>query len=79
MMTEEKFEMFLSIKVASLIETYMEKQETTLRKGIDTVYHSKLYSVLANEKTKLWHHSPNLLLDCLLHELKTGKLEFPDE
>jgi len=51
----------------------------TLKDALAKVYHSRLYKSLECEETKLWHHSPMLLLDCMMSELETGVLEFPDE
>jgi len=79
MMNRTKFPMILTIKVAGLIDAYMKNQDVSLEQAIEIVYHSRLYKVLATEQTKMWHHSPELLLDCLQKELQTGRLELPDE
>lgn len=43
------------------------------------VFRSRVYRDLEREETKLWHHSPRLLLDCLKKEMETGTPEYPDE
>ncbi len=78
-MDDRRFSAILEIKAAGLVEKYMQSRHVTLKDAIHTVYHSHLYQVLEREETKMWHHSPALLLDCMLHELETGSLEFPDE
>ena len=78
-MDNTRFPSILAIKISGLIEAYMQLVDATLKDALLTVYHSRLYKALECEETKLWHHSPLLLLDCIMSELKTGILEFPDE
>lgn len=46
--------------------------------GIDAFYHSKLYELLGNAETGMWHFSPRTLADMYLEELKTGTFEIPE-
>jgi hypothetical protein len=78
-MNNTKFPLILEMKVSDLVNLYISSKNVTLDEALDTVYHSKLYKILEQEETKIWHHSPFLLLNCLNQELKTGKLECPDE
>ena len=78
-MDDKRYSSILEIKVSGLVEAYMKSAGATLKDALDTVYHSKLYQVLEREETKMWHHSPALLLDCMLQELDTGCLGVPDE
>ena len=78
-MNSIRFPMILELKVAGLIEEFISFSDTSLQEALKIVYNSKVYEVLEREETKLWHHSPQLLLDCLIQEVKTGKPEFPDE
>ena len=78
-MDNAHFSSILEIKVSGLLEVYMQLTGATLKDALATIYHSRLYKALECEETKLWHHSPLLLLDCIMNELKTGVLEFPDE
>lgn len=43
------------------------------------LYNSRLYSLLEDEETKLWHLSYPILYDMLEEELTTGKIIFPEE
>ena len=78
-MSTDRFSLILSIKVSGLMEALMEKTGLGLDDALLRVYQSKLYRTLADEESKMWHHSPLLLLDCLQSEIKTGNPEYPDE
>jgi len=78
-MTDSRFEMILELKTAGLVEELIKHTGMTLKDSLHKVYNSQVYKTLEREETKLWHHSPLLLLDCLSKELETGLAEFPDE
>ena len=42
-------------------------------------YNSKVYELLENEETKLWHYSPLTLFNMYKDEIKTGVINFPEE
>jgi hypothetical protein len=77
--TPERFASILELKVSGLVEALMQTSGLNLEDALLRIYGSKLYEALEQEETKLWHHSPLLLLDCLESEFRTGKPEFPDE
>ncbi len=78
-MDSTHFPMILELKVAGLVEELIASSKGTLKEALNNVYGSNVYSVLEREETKLWHHSPQLLLNCLVHEMTTRTPEFPDE
>jgi len=78
-MNAERFALILSVKVTGLVEALIGETGAELSDALQTVYESRLYRTLEDEESKMWHHSPLLLLDCLESELKTGKPEYPDE
>ncbi len=78
-MNTDRFSLILSIKVSGLVEALMDKAGLGLNDALLRVYHSQLYRTLECEESKMWHHSPLLLLDCLESEFKTGHPEYPDE
>lgn len=78
-MNAAQFPMILELKVEGLVEAFMQMTGKKLNEALSIVYHSQVYRVLERENTKLWRHSPQLLLDCLSSELRTGTPEFPDE
>jgi hypothetical protein len=77
--TPERFASILEIKASGLVEALMQKAGLNLEDALLRVYGSKLYETLEREESKLWHHSPLLLLDSLESEFRTGKPEYPDE
>lgn len=78
-MDERRFSAILEIKVSGLVEAYMDSTKASLEDALKTIYGSKLYKTLEREETKVWHFSSALLLDCMMQELETGVLRFPDE
>jgi hypothetical protein len=78
-MTEERFSCILELKASGVVEALMKDAGMSMDEAITCFYHSKVYQTLAIEETKLWHHSPMLLLDCIKSELRTGTPEYPDE
>lgn len=64
-MTADRFSLILCLKVSGLVEAWMEKAGVGLSDALQAVYESKLYRTLGDEESKMWHHSPLLILDCL--------------
>ena len=46
---------------------------------MDSLYSSRLYEQLSDERLKLWHYSPVMLCDMLEEELSTGTITYPEE
>ena len=46
--------------------------------GIDAFYRSKLYALLGDASSGMWHFSPVLLAQMYLEELHTGTFEVPE-
>ena len=42
-------------------------------------YRSKLYSLLSDAETGMWHLSPKILADLYKEELATGDFDIPEE
>lgn len=78
-MNAARFSMILELKTAGLVEEWILVSGMSLKNSLHKVYNSQVYKVLEREETKLWHHSPLLLLNCLTKEIETGISEFPDE
>lgn len=77
-MEQKKFEAMLVLIVPKIIGLIIENH------GIDEVsaskkfYESKVYSILEEEDTKLWHLSPLTLFNMYDEEVKTGSITFPE-
>ncbi|MDR1100956.1 MAG: hypothetical protein LBL34_01135 [Clostridiales bacterium] len=79
MMNKEKFTGLLSIIVPQIAKEYMARtgaeQEITLVK----IYKSKMYEMLEDEETKMWHFSPKILCDILFDEIDGKDIQVPVE
>lgn len=77
-MEQKKFEALLVLivpKVIGLITSNCEMGEVTATRAF---YESKVYSLLEQEDTKLWHLSPLTLFNMFDEERKTGNITFPE-
>ena len=78
-MEQKKFEAMLVLIVPKIIALIVQNQ------GIDEVtasrrfYESRVYSLLEEEATKLWHLSPLTLFHMYDEEVNTGNITFPEE
>ena len=77
-MEQKKFEAMLVLIVPQIIGLIVQKH------GIDEVtasrkfYESKVYSLLEEEETKLWHFSPLTLFHMYDEEVNTDNITFPE-
>lgn len=77
-MEQKKFEAMLVLIVPEIVGLVVENH------GIDEVtaskrfYESKVYSLLEEEDTKLWHLSPLTLFHMYSEEVETGNITFPE-
>lgn len=79
-MDMEKFSMYLatviSPEVVGLLSQKLGLGEIeTMRK----FFNSDVYAALSEEKTKMWHYSPQLISSLAEEEFKTGKFAYPQE
>ena len=78
-MDQKTFEAILTLLVPQVIDLIVKNYGLDEISATKAFYESKLYSVLEEEDTKVWHFSP-LTLFCLFDEEKrTGKITFPEE
>lgn len=77
-MEQKKFEsmLFLIVRqITGLIARNYGMDEVTAAKAF---YDSKVYSLLEQEDTKLWHLSPLTLFNMFDEERKKGTITFPE-
>ena len=77
-MEQKKFEAMLVLivpKVTGLIVKNHGSDEVTAAR---LFYESRVYSLLEQEDTKLWHLSPLTLFNMYDEEKKTGNITFPE-
>jgi predicted nucleotidyltransferase len=78
-MNEKKFESMLIFLVPEVISIIVDKHKITETEATQMFYISKVYELLEDEKTKLWHFSPLTLYNMFDQEQKTGEISFPVE
>lgn len=77
-MTNNQFTAIMPFISSDLIQYICKKQNISETEALNMLYSSKLYSVLEQEDTKLWHYSTEMLYQLLEQELQNGNIVFPD-
>lgn len=78
-MEQKKFEAMLVLIVPKIIGLVVENHGMDEVSASKKFYESKVYSLLEEEDTKLWHLSPLMLFHMYDEEIKTGNITFPEE
>lgn len=78
-MEQKKFEAVLKLLIPQVIHLIAENGRIDEVTASRDFYNSKVYELLENEETKLWHFSPLTLFNMYDDEIKTGVLNFPEE
>ena len=79
MVAQENLNVMLTFITPGIIQLLMNHRNITSEAASMLLYNSKLYRLLEDESTKLWHLSYPLLYDMLEEELTTGEISFPEE
>jgi len=77
-MDKEKFGALLPIFTTDLIQRIIEQKNMMQDDAISLFYNSKLYELLEDEKTKIWHYSTDKLFQLFEQEMTTGNFELPE-
>ena len=78
-MNDEKFAPIMGILVEQVVHLIAENYEYDELVASNAFYNSKVYALLEQEETKLWHFSPLTLFNLFVEEQKTGSFELPEE
>lgn len=78
-MEKEKFEAMLVLLVPEIIHLIAEYGNYDEVSASKEFYLSKVYSLLEDEDTKLWHLSALTLFHMFDEEKRTGMIIFPEE
>lgn len=79
-MNKNQFAAFLACAVIpAIIQIIQQKSNEPTLKIIQKFYQSRVYELLENEETKIWHYSPLTIYNMYESECKTGKIDFPEE
>jgi hypothetical protein len=77
-MEKKVFTSLLTLKIQDLTSLIIEQKQFEFKKALHYLYSSKLYIVISNEETKLWHLSSQKLFEMLENEKQTKKVIYPD-
>lgn len=78
-MADQKFEAILTLLVPQVVQLICENDSVDEVEASREFYESKVYSLLEQEDTKLWHFSPLTLFNMYAEEKRTGNFEIPEE
>ena len=78
-MTAEKFGAVMGVLVPQVVQLIVEGRGLTETAATAAFYGSKVYALLEQEDTKLWHLSPLTLFHLFEEEQATGRFELPEE
>lgn len=78
-MEDRKFKAILIILIPGIVEEIVTNDKLDEITATRNFYASKLYSLLEDEQTKLWHLSPKSFYLMYKEEQVTGKITFPEE
>ena len=77
-MADKKFEAILTLLVPQVVNLICENNRLDEMAASREFYESKVYSLLEQEDTKLWHFSPLTLFNMFDEERETGDFQMPE-
>ena len=77
-MDQKKFEEILTLLVPMVIDLIVKNHKVDEETAIKAFYESKVYSLLDEEDTKMWHYSPLTLFYMYDEGYRTGNITFPE-
>lgn len=78
-MSDKQLSAMLVLLVPMIVREIIENEELSEDTATENFYNSDVYSVLENEKSKLWHLSPKAIYELYRQEKETGSVEYPEE
>lgn len=78
-MNNRQLSSILVLLIPQIIKEIISNEHLSESTATENLYNSFLYSMLEDEKTKLWHLSPKALYELYRQEQTTGKIDFPEE
>lgn len=77
---DEKFRSLLSIAIIpQTVDLIVKNEGLDDISAINEFYRSKVYDLLSDEQTKMWHYSPLTIYMMWKQEKTTGEIIFPEE
>lgn len=69
----------LWVIVPDIAKNLMQRRNVDEKKAFELIYTSRLFKLLEDKETGMWHLSPLALCELLCEELDTGKITIPEE
>ena len=77
-MKQAQFAALMPYISTDLVKMISNKLNLSNEEAITKLYSSKLYEMLEDEETKLWHYSTSMLFSLFIQEEKNGTIQFPN-
>ena len=77
-MEQKKFEGLLILIVPQVVGLIVKNCGLDEMTATTLFYKSRVYALLEQEETKLWHYSPLTLFNMYNEERETGNITFPE-
>ena len=77
-MNQEQFTAIMPYISADLIMLIAKEKNISEEDAVKRLYSSKLYAMLEDEETKVWHYSTKMLYSLFEQEEQTGDIVVPD-
>lgn len=68
----------LDMITSEIVGMLVEKRKMPYEEAIKILYNSKLYALLEDAETGVWHYSGLTLYTLLCEEIDTGKMTLPE-
>ena len=78
-MDNEKHFGILTILLPQIIREIINNESIDEDQAVESFYRSRVYAVLENEQTKLWHLSAKAIYELYNQEKQNGVIDFPEE
>lgn len=78
-MNAEQYSAIIGLIVPEVVRLIAEKYSYNEVTAAEEFYRSRVYTILEQEQTKLWHFSPLTLFNMFEEEKKTGSFVVPEE
>ena len=77
-MSQEQFAAILPCITDDFASVISKRLNISEIEAVTKLYRSRLYALLEQEDTKIWHYSTDMLFHLFEQEGQTGMLDFPD-
>ena len=78
-MSPDKLAALMALIVPDVVQLICERQGLDETSAVRLFVESRTYAALEDERTKVWHFSPETLYLMFVGEQETGYVSFPEE